>query len=353
MPAQISIQGCGIAASCCARLLQRKGLAVHFAPVMQHSGPTLLVNRSTQLLLAEVFDDGDLLKGLPSVSRRVVRWGKDPAIALPHAGVVVSERVLLERLWRKLEKRYSSDSCAPDFRIHSVAQTPNGTRLRFGSRQAAAVPVQIRETAVETCWIEGLDAGWLFLLPSGELRGTLLAIGGSPRELLEQSRLVGQEIASLQDTGAAFPASPQILDPLCGTDWLACGNAAMSFDPICGEGVGNAVREAILASAVIQSMMLEGSANEVLDHYASRLTAGFHRHLTICRDFYRAACTGAWWEAELAVLEEGIAWTQKRLSSASAPQYRLSGFDLEPLTGQATGYSSQARAQHTQWLRRS
>ena len=38
---------------------------------------------------------------------------------------------------------------------------------------------------------------------------------------------------------------------MCGPGWLSCGTAALSFDPICGDGTGHAVREGILAAAVI------------------------------------------------------------------------------------------------------
>ena len=265
----------------------------------------------------------DLFGSLPTVRKRVVLWGKGPAVTLPHSGVVVEECVLLEKLWHRVEKSSPDNACAADFTIQSVDSATNSKRQRFGSRRATATTVAIEQTAAQTCWIEALDNGWLFLLPSGELTSSLIAVGESAAALLDRSQLVGPQVESLVGPGATFDAYPQILDPLCGPDWLACGNAAMRFDPICGEGAGNAVREAILASAVIPA--------GAIDHYAARLLAGFARHLNVCRKFYRAACTGPWWEAELADLERGRAWVYERLSSAATPQYRLVDFDLEPL----------------------
>jgi flavin-dependent dehydrogenase len=65
-----------------------------------------------------------------------------------------------------------------------------------------------------------------------------------------------------------FSASPRIPAPLCGPGWLACGSAAMGFDPICGDGTAHAVREAILALAVIR-----GGDHGMPAHYEARLTA--------------------------------------------------------------------------------
>ena len=329
MPSYIDILGNGIAAACCARLLQRKGFTASCASVARDGGPVLLINPSTQKLLGEVFGCGDeLFDDLPTIRKRVVLWGTDSAVTLPHSGIVTKESVLLERLWRRIEKPFAGSSSCADFTIHSAASRDDDGRHRFGSRRATAVTVAIKQTAAQTCWIEALDAGWLFLLPSGESEGTLLAVGDSAAALLDRSRLVRGQVHSLLETGGTFDAYPKILDRLCGPDWLACGTAAMSFDPICGEGAGNAVREAILAAAVIRA--------GATDHYASRLLAGFARHLGVCREFYRAALAGPWWKAELAELERGIGWAHAQMAAMPAPRYCLTGFDLTPLRDRAS-----------------
>jgi len=45
-----------------------------------------------------------------------------------------------------------------------------------------------------------------------------------------------------------------MLARLRGPDWLACGTAAVAFDPICGDGTAQAMREAILGCAVITAI---------------------------------------------------------------------------------------------------
>jgi hypothetical protein len=103
----------------------------------------------------------------------------------------------------------------------------------------------------------------------------------------------------------------------------------MSFDPICGEGAGNAVREAILASAVIGYAANCSDVGGVLTHYSSRLLMGFLRHLQLCRSFYASVRRSDWWNGELAKLDEGIEWTRLRLSGLPESRYRLINFDLE------------------------
>ena len=201
----------------------------------------------------------------------------------------------------------------------------------FGSRVATAAEARLTQDAdAASCFIESVRGGWLFLLPSGAGRASLLSVGDRPQELLGQSRLIGQQIESVSEAFRQFPAYPRIADQLCTPGLLLCGTAAMGFDPVCGEGAGNAVREAILASAAIRAIEDGADEQRVLQHYSSRLLAGFLRHLQSCREFYRAARSGPWWEAELEQLERGIRWTGAQLSTLPPTSFRLVDFDLRP-----------------------
>ena len=136
---------------------------------------------------------------------------------------------------------------------------------------------------------------------------------------------------SLRVAGSGFSACPRIVDPFCAPGWLACGSAALAFAPLCGDGTGNAVREAILAAAVIRAAAGGGDVDRLLAHYRARLIAGFFRHLELCRGFYLSGNCGPWWEREIAALEEGIAWCGLALRSSGAFHYRLNGLELEEL----------------------
>ena len=105
----------------------------------------------------------------------------------------------------------------------------------------------------------------------------------------------------------------------------------MGFDPLCGEGAGNAVREAILASAVIRAISRGFDPESLLANYSARLKLGFLRHLLMCHRFYRTGGTGIFWETEVTLLQQGIEWCQRELSTAPPPAYRLVDFDLVAL----------------------
>jgi hypothetical protein len=92
----------------------------------------------------------------------------------------------------------------------------------------------------------------------------------------------------------------------------------MALDPICGDGSGHAVREAILAAAV-----LRGDATvEMLEHYQARLRIAFERHVSLCRSYYVSGRAGPWWDREIAELD--------RMRAAPPPswKFRLDGLDL-------------------------
>jgi hypothetical protein len=171
----------------------------------------------------------------------------------------------------------------------------------------------------------------LFLLPIGEESAWLLSVGGLLDDLMARSRLVADQIVEVAASPGKFPAHPRIADPLCGEGWLACGTAALGFDPLCGDGTGNAVREAILVSAAVRAIADGADVSAVLAHYRARLLGGFARHLEICQDFYSRGRCGDWWDQERVALQPGIEWSRQKLADAPASRYRLNGFALEAL----------------------
>src|SRR5689334_4298295 len=97
--ATVVIRGDGVAACCCARLLERGGLRPLIEVGNRARVPALMVGEATQNLLNDVFERHDLFEGLPRIHKRVVSWGADSrAVEVPHSAVVVSEQALLDRL---------------------------------------------------------------------------------------------------------------------------------------------------------------------------------------------------------------------------------------------------------------
>ena len=327
---RIGIRGDSVAAWCCTHLLTKAG----FKPALERTArprlPAIMLSDAALALIRDVFERPDLFHTAPRITRRVVKWGKNAeALAFDHAAVVVSERELLSDLEQQIE-RVEPAKGETDFTIFASRPLPQEPVDHcFGSRTASAVQVRLKEPCDSTsCWIESLDAGWLFLIPNAVDSGWLLSVGCSLQALPESSRLIAERIASMSDGSGQFPASPRIVSPLSGAGWLACGTAGMAFDPICGDGTAHAVREAILAAAVVRAIAGGGDAQKLLCHYEARLTVGFQRHLAASWDFYQSGNGGPWWKKELDLLRDGLEWCAEKLNSYGEFRYQLNGFEL-------------------------
>ena len=328
----VRISGNGLAACCCARLLRKSGFQAACEPALRPKSPILLLSNQTQSLLTDVFECGKLFEDSVIIRTRIVLWARlsEPRV-FPHSGLVIPEGTILNRIWAS-ETQRSSQATGYEWEIVSSHTPSSASAHHFGSRLASTISVELKAEAKEdACYVESLEDGWLFLLPCGTRRGSLISVGALPEQLLYRSRLIARQILRLGDSVSQFPAFPRIIDPLCGSGWIACGTAALTFDPLCGEGAGNALREAILASALISAIARGFDEEELFAHYSTRLVSGFLRHLNLCQEFYRSASCSPWWETELNLLCQGVEWSQCFLSKTATGKYRLVGFELEKI----------------------
>ncbi|MGA3189926.1 MAG: hypothetical protein ABSF22_22705 [Bryobacteraceae bacterium] len=314
MTMNVRIRGDGVAARCCAHLLSQAGFGVSFEPGSRPRVPAIMLGEAAQRLMRDIFQRDDLFRDLPRITKRIVKWGAEP-VELEHSAVVVSEEYLLNSLEpASLKQRHA------DWTIYAAAPLPaSTTEHRFGSRVAAPMGVELKAGArTDACWIEAVEDGWLFLNS-----GWLLAVGS-----LEKSTIIKEQIARVDSATVSFSASPRMVAPLGGDGWIACGSAAMAFDPLCGDGAAHAVREAILASAVIRAVARGDDPGPLLAHYEARLIAGFQRHLALCRQFYLSGGDGPWWRAEAEATVRGIEWCGGRLEGHGRFRYQLHGLEL-------------------------
>jgi hypothetical protein len=331
----VVIRGDGVAAYCCAYLLSKAGFRILLESIDRPRLPAIMLGEQALALIRDVFEKPGFLNSQPRIKKRIVSWGSSAKpVALEHSAVVVSEEALLAEI-RPLPVPDRTPAQEANWTILAARPLPAQTaEHHFGSRMASALPVTLNDHSdPSTCWIESLDDGWLFLIPNAFRSGWLLAIGDAPEVLLDQSSVVAPQIAQCGPSRGKFPAYARIASPLGAPGWLACGTAAMAFDPICGDGTAHAIREAILAAAVIRAISSGGPAADLLWHYEARLTAGFRRHLELCRGYYQSGGTEPLWRAELAAIDRGIRWCEARLDpkfkTGAGFRYRLRGFELE------------------------
>ncbi len=330
----VVVRGESVAAQCSTYLLSNAGLKPVVEGIARPRLPAIMLSEAALSLMRSVFDRPALFIAAPRINRRVVKWGRNAQpVVLDHAAVVVSEPELLSQLEPGVETVDDSSLTAVDFTIFASRPLPPGpVEYCFGSRLASAAKVHLKDARDSTsCWIESLENGWLFLIPNASESGWLLSVGGPPQALLERSLLITGRIARMDEPVGQFPASPRIVSPLCGPGWVACGTAGMAFDPICGDGTGHAIREAILASAVVRGIAQGGNAQDLLAHYEARLTLGFQRHLADSLEHYRSGNSGPWWQTELKSLEGGLEWCANKMKGYGEFRYRLNGFELSAM----------------------
>jgi hypothetical protein len=336
----VLVRGDGVAASCCVHLLGQAGIPVRHDRPTRHRLPAIMLSESAIALIADVFGRKDLFRDLPRIESRSVLWGPGATeVALPHSAVVMSEEALLDSI--RSDAPAAEGSGDPAWHVYASRPLPEESAERgFGSRMAHASIAALREGGEPGCWAESVECGWLFLIGDGTGKGWLLSVGGTTAQTLGQSRLVARQIAGLGEAGGVFPAFPRMADPLCGSqnsgrgvsgNWMACGTAAVAFDPLCGDGTANAIREAILTAAVIRAAYTGADIDQVLAHYEARVTAGFRKHLVNCAGFYRTGGEGRWWREELDSVERGVAWCGEKMSMRPSFRYRLNGYELEPV----------------------
>ena len=334
----VLLEGDGIAAACMARLLRDAGVGCVLQTNARAKLAAILVGEQTQGLLRELFPasesrPGDLFEGFLRVRRRVVLWGEaEQELELPHSGVVAPEGELLRRLWERVTPMSAGEgmgSLPPLWHVRTTRG--DAPEQSFGSREAGFALVELQAGVVaDACWVESVPNGWLFLLALGTGRATLIAVGDTPECLLADSRLIARQIAGIGAPQASVAAHPRLSARLAGSDFIACGSAAMSFDPLCGEGAGNAVREAFLAAAVVRASLLGHSPELLAAHYTDRLRRGFLRHLQVCLQFYSTGGLGDFWSGSAASLVGGIEELRGLVAHEPAAQFRLFDRDLLP-----------------------
>jgi len=317
------IDGGGVAAACCDHLLTQGGIASYWANARRGAVPAIMLSDPARALLRDGLSRPDMFAANPRIMRRIVAWGGQEPVALPHAAVMLGAGDL------DFSPRSSAgDAAEPDFTIRTAIDRAEPMH-RFGDRQGETASVRLLHAEdADACWVESVDDGWLFLIPSAAGSGWLLSVGAPCRDLLAQSRHVSPRIELGEDDPASFDTTPRMLATMAEPGLISCGSSAMAFDPICGDGTALAVRQAILASAIVLSLNEGGDETALLAHYRAMMTAAMRRHLRLSSEFYATGGTGPWWRAQQDAITKGFAALSNMLDREPPPQFALDGFRL-------------------------
>jgi flavin-dependent dehydrogenase len=365
----VLVVGQGVAGLTCAKLLAQLGWQVEIWGQPTQAAPHLVLNELTQNLLQTVWQVGDeIWRDAHPLTERKVIWGaKNTISSVAQPSVVIRSAILAEHLQHALmrahpERVWINRSVepqdmlvdAPKFKqqaasyawiIDATGRSALMAKLMAarenqtcGERCILSLPVRVApSTAHHACWLESTTDGWVFWMPTQEKNRWIIQImtpkappdpPAQVQQVLAQTRLPGMDIIEMETPITLFRAAPQIVSPLCGKNWLAVGDAAFSVDPICGDGTGYAIREAILGTAVLESIRAGLSAEACLRHYTLRLQQAFSQHVKACIQYYLEAFALPVWKTEIEQMRKAVS---VGLNDAMALEYRLQGFKLVPL----------------------
>ena len=81
-----------------------------------------------------------------------------------------------------------------------------------------------------------------------------------------------------------MPANSSRLDRITGGCWLAAGDAAAAFDPLCGQGIYRALRSGIRAAGAVDAHLAGKNSSQ---EYTSEVEQNFRKYMIRRLDYYR------------------------------------------------------------------
>ncbi len=199
-----------------------------------------------------------------------------------------------------LESRFAIDASG---RPSSLAHAAGAKKVRhdaliavYAFLEPASAPI-----ADATALIEARPDGWWYsaVVPGGRLSVAYLtdpdllqASGGSSRAAWDERlratvhtrQRLSRGIYRLIDDPRVAPAGSAILDRISGAGWIACGDAAASYDPLSSHGIATALASGCdTADALLEVR----NGNPVpLAQYEQRIRRSFDYYLRMKRDYY-------------------------------------------------------------------
>lgn len=151
-------------------------------------------------------------------------------------------------------------------------------------------------TSDDRTFLEAVSNGWWYAaqLPNGRCVATYLtdsellpknrtALRSFWKMQLRQTSLISSVIGDTVDSLKTVPANSSILSKVMGTNWIAVGDAAATYDPLSAVGISKALENACDAAIAISDAMNSQFAR--LQEYAKRIDFQFEEYL-IKRHYY-------------------------------------------------------------------
>lgn len=290
--------------------------------------------------------------GFPAVESMTVAWETSPAIRPMPPGSLLVDRdrfdaLLVDRAvelgvtvirataGRRLRRASSWEIELNDgatVRARFVVDASGRPSSLRQSRPDALLGVTGRwNVALDRPTVVAVDDGWIWASSDGSQSCEVTvfvdprawrALGSDPIaryvHLVEGAGML-PAVARLVGGVTAGDATSALASEVCGSDWLAVGDAALALDPLSSSGVQRAIQTALTAAVVIHTALSSpADAALALDHHRQSLARAAEHH---------AQWTGESYAAVAAVRATAF-WTER---AAVRPQARHAGAARRPV----------------------
>lgn len=240
----------------------------------------------------------------PAFDRKLADHATEAGAQILCNARVASCQTLPGRRWSlKIRSRDVEQNLSCKFIVHATGRT-----------RSAPLPYQrlpvIHDRLIGIAWIgktgahypytviESVENGWFYASPMSDSRFTVVLMTDSDiyrGTCVEPLRFWRQQLRQAHHIRETFPEStesrPQqifsaatiLRMPTSGKNWLSVGDAAMSFDPLSGQGIFQAMAGASHVRTAIESYFRTGSAPRSYDAW---IQSSFSRFLTLQRKYY-------------------------------------------------------------------
>ncbi|MCA9206094.1 MAG: hypothetical protein KDA59_23745 [Planctomycetales bacterium] len=324
----VLIYGQGIAALTAAWELAKRGHTVNLVGRGDLTAIQLALDPITVQLLEEIFHTRLVRQPFSHpISRRSIRGWYSTPTTIETDSLSISLDALVDHLRECLKKRFPISvtfwNQLPRVFPHHFVICATGRRdsdaLTFGGRVAAMATVQL-QSSLDSSVVERTDYGWAFLLPSSEDQAHLFASAANtdrvPMDLLDattKSCSFRNSISIREAFQNWRRVAPSLSHPLATPSEIFVGESAFSVDPICGDGVGYAVRSALLAAIVVADQTRYETHGR--KYYVARLLRAFYAHLAGCANVY-AGWRDAGWSEEVQCMKRGMLYLRNQTAVA-------------------------------------
>lgn len=340
-PFRVWIEGGGVAAAALATLLARRGIDV--ALRREDAGPSRIVAipRATALMLHDLLgiDIERRVRARLVVGRRVA-WEEVRFVEVAAPALICDVRDLVscivDGMPRDAVQTSAQDASGADWIVLARGRGRNDDRgVAAGERAAVVGSIpSLPSFDTQRTLVAAVPDGWLFAAAHPE-SGIALTLVQPPGRLTEsEPAALTAAVDALwpghgrtASAGGARVHSAPCLDLDCARPGhMTVGDSAFAIDPLRGDGVGFAIRGALLAQSVLGAIARERSVGPYLTHYAARLRHAFCRHVDECVSHYERAWNAAIWQGEIAKMRRS-----RRLVADVPPlRFRLDHLDLAP-----------------------